>query len=54
MKSDDARLEMSRKKLLERVEKVNELILAVLKNHLVVEQFMDEFLRTSGIERAME
>ncbi len=40
MRADDPRLEESRKKLFERVERVNDLILAVLKNHLVVEQFM--------------
>jgi hypothetical protein len=47
MRADDPRLEESRKKLFERVERVNDLILAVLKNHLVVEQFMNEFLEAS-------
>jgi hypothetical protein len=48
VKTDDPRLEESRKKLLERVQKINDLILTVLKNHLVVEQFMNEFLDSSG------
>jgi hypothetical protein len=38
----------SRKKALERVQKVNDMILAVLKNHIVVEQFMNDFLEVSG------
>jgi hypothetical protein len=48
VKADDPRLEESRKKALERVQKVNDIILAVLKNHLVVEQFMNDFLGVSG------
>jgi hypothetical protein len=48
VKTDDPRLEESRKKLLERLQKINDLILAVLKNHLVVEQFMNGFLDASG------
>jgi hypothetical protein len=48
MKTDDPRLEESRKKLLERVQKINELILSVLKNHLLLEQFMNGFLEVSG------
>ena len=51
MKSDDARLEESRKKLLDRIQKINDLILAVLKNHLIIEQFMNEFLDASGKKR---
>jgi len=47
MKADDPRLEANRKKLFERVQKTNDLILAVLKNHLAVEQFMSEFLDAS-------
>jgi hypothetical protein len=48
MKVDDSRLEKSRKEAIERVSRVNEMILTVLKNHVVVEQFMDEFLTASG------
>jgi hypothetical protein len=48
MKADDPRLEKSRTEAIERVSRVNEMIVTVLKNHLVVEQFMDEFLAASG------
>ena len=48
MKADDPRLEKSRKEAIERVNRVNEMMVTVLKNHLVVEQFMDEFLAASG------
>lgn len=48
MKADDPRLEESRKKALERIQKVNDMILTVLKNHVVVEQFMNDFLDVSG------
>lgn len=48
MKADDPRLEKSRQEAIERVNRVNEMIVTVLKNHLVVEQFMDEFLAASG------
>jgi hypothetical protein len=48
MKADDPRLEKSRKEMIERVNRVNEMMVAVLKSHLVVEQFMDEFLMASG------
>jgi len=47
VKSDDPRLEESRKKALERVQKANDMILAALKNHLVVELFMNDFLDVS-------
>jgi hypothetical protein len=48
MKADDPRLEQSRKEAIERVNRVNAMMVTVLKNHLVVEQFMDEFLVASG------
>jgi hypothetical protein len=48
VKTDDPRLEESRNKLLERVQKINDRILTVLKNHLVVEQFMNDFLDVSS------
>jgi hypothetical protein len=48
MKADDPRFEKSRQEAIERVNRVNEFVLAVLKNHLVLEQFMDEFLIASG------
>ncbi len=48
MKTDDPRLEESRKKALERIQKINDMMLTVLKNHLVVEQFMNDFLDVSG------
>lgn len=48
MKSNDPRLEESRRTAIARVNRINETIVTVLKNHLVVEQFMDEFLVASG------
>jgi hypothetical protein len=50
VKTDDPRLEQGRKKLVERSQKINDLILTVLKSHLIVEQFMNEFLDVSGEE----
>jgi hypothetical protein len=48
MKTDDPRLEESRKRLTERVQRINDLILTVLKNHLMLEQFINEFLAAYG------
>jgi hypothetical protein len=48
VKSDDPRLVESQKRLAERVNSLNALILEVLKNHVVVEQFMSEFLDVYG------
>ncbi len=48
MKADDPRLEDCLKEALARVSRVNEMMVVVLKNHLVVEQFMNEFLAASG------
>jgi hypothetical protein len=48
LKSDDPRLAESQKRLTERVNSLNALILEVLKNHVVVEQFMSEFLDAYG------
>jgi hypothetical protein len=50
MKADDPRLEASRKELFERIKKMDELILTVLKNHVGLEQFLSEFLEASGKE----
>src|SRR2546425_525510 len=47
MKTDDPRLESSRKAMLERVEKYNAVVLAVIKGHLVIEQAMDDFIAAS-------
>jgi hypothetical protein len=48
MKTDDPRLKKSRKEAIERVNRVNEMIVTALKNHLVVEQCIDDFLVASG------
>jgi hypothetical protein len=50
IKSDDPRLEESRKKLVERAKKIDNRILAVLKNHIALEQFMSEFLEASSLK----
>src|SRR5262245_41095830 len=47
MKTDDPRLESSRKAMFERVEKYNALVLAVIKVHLAIEQAMDDFISAS-------
>ncbi len=44
MKSDDPRLIESHKRLTERIAKLDEMVLIVLKNHIAVEQSMGEFL----------
>jgi hypothetical protein len=48
MKSDDPLLEESRKELVDRIKKMNELMLIVIKNHIGLEQFLGEFLEASG------
>src|ERR1700716_1253045 len=48
MKNDHPRLEESRERLTERIEKLDNMIVTVLKNHVAVEQFMSEFLEASG------
>jgi len=50
MKADDPRLEESLKRLTERIQKINDMIVTVLKNHLVLEQFINEFLAVCGIK----
>jgi hypothetical protein len=47
MRTDDPRLEASRKAMLERVAKYNALMLTTIKGHLLVEQTLDEFLAAS-------
>jgi hypothetical protein len=44
LKADDPRLEESLKRLTERIKKLDDTILTVLKNHVAVEQFMGAFL----------
>jgi hypothetical protein len=48
VKSDDPRLIESYKRLTERIAKLDDMILTVLKNHIAVEQFMGEFLEAHG------
>jgi hypothetical protein len=48
VKIDAPRLEESRKKLVERVQKMDDRMLTVLKNHPILEQFMSEFLDASA------
>jgi hypothetical protein len=45
LKADDPRLEESLKRLTERIKKLDDTILTVLKNHVAVEQFMGAFSR---------
>jgi hypothetical protein len=48
VKTDDPRLQENLKKLFERIQKINDLMLTVLKSHLILEQFINEFLDASG------
>ena len=48
MKADDPRLEKSLQEAIARAKRVNDMMVTVLKNHLVVEQFMDEFIVARG------
>jgi hypothetical protein len=48
MKSDDPRLEKSLQEAVARTKRINDMMVTVLKNHLVVEQFMDEFIAARG------
>ena len=48
MKADDPRLEESLKRLTERIRKLDDTILTVLKNHVAVEQSMGAFLEAHG------
>jgi hypothetical protein len=50
MKTDDPLVEAKRQELFERIKKMDELMLTVLKNHIGLEQFMSEFLDASGQE----
>jgi hypothetical protein len=52
MKTDDPRLEENRKKLVEHTQKINELKVTVIKSHLILEQFINEFLDASGKKHA--
>jgi hypothetical protein len=46
MKADDPRLEAKRKELFERIEKMDDLLLTIVKNHICLKQFMSDFLDT--------
>lgn len=48
MKTDDPRLEENRKKLVERIQKMDDLKVTILKSHLNLEQLINEFLDACG------
>jgi hypothetical protein len=48
MKTDDPELEKSRQEFFARIQKINDLILTVIKNHLTVEQFLNDLLKAHG------
>jgi hypothetical protein len=48
VKLDDPRLIESHKRLTERIAKLDEMVLTVLKNHIAVEQVMGDFLEAHG------
>ncbi|WP_407151012.1 hypothetical protein [Bradyrhizobium sp. ORS 86] len=51
MKTDDPKLEQSRKDLFERVEKMNALTISILRSHLLAEQCMNDFALGKGVKR---
>lgn len=51
MKADDPKLEQSRKQAHERLQRINDMMLTVLKNHIMVEQFLNDFLAASKRSR---
>ena len=48
MKADDPLLEAKLKELFDRIKRMDELLLTIVKNHIGLEQFMSEFLDASG------
>lgn len=48
METDDPELERSRNELRGRIEKINDMILTVIKNHLAVEQFLNDMMKAHG------
>jgi hypothetical protein len=48
MKADDPRLEAKRKELFERIKRMDDLVLTIVKNHIGLEQFMSDFLDACG------
>jgi len=48
MRTDDPRLEAKRKELADRVNRMDELLVTIIKNHIALEQAMSEFLVASG------
>jgi uncharacterized protein YutE (UPF0331/DUF86 family) len=51
MRTDDPRLEESRKKIIERNERMDALTLSVLRSHLLAEQCMNDLILASGVKR---
>src|SRR5688572_24507105 len=50
MKTNDPLLEATRHELFERVKRMDELLVTIVKNHIGLEQVMSEFLEASGKE----
>ena len=51
MKTDDPELEKRRQEMFDRAQKMDTLILAVLKTHLLAEQTMDGYMTASGLKK---
>jgi hypothetical protein len=51
MKTDDPRLEKARKEMLERIDKMDKLTIAMLRSHLLAEQCMNDYIVASGVKR---
>jgi hypothetical protein len=50
MKADDPLLEAKRKIISDRILRMDELLVTIVKNHIGLEQFMSEFLVSSGTD----
>jgi|SRR5579864_1865110 len=51
MKSDDLDLEKYRQEIFDRAQKMDALILSVLKTHLLVEQCMNDYMTVCGLKK---
>lgn len=51
MKSDDPELEKRRQEMIDRVQKMDALILSILKAHLLAEKCMEDYILASGFKK---
>jgi len=51
MKPDDPELEKRRQEMIDRVQKMDALILSILKTHLLAEKCMEDYILASGLKK---